>query len=262
MMGKFIFSLAGILILSGLPAQAQLLPPILSSIFGPDNRILADVRVYPYNAIVSVRTIKQDGLSYTCTGAWVGPRLVLTAAHCLEGHDPQTSVRVRTADGRGDVLARGPFVSTYGQVPIQRIGHDSHDWVLIELPRALGQAGWLEVDEEFSVGPRFVEPVRLAGYSSDRSGLTVHENCLVMQARRDGTMGHDCDMTRGASGAPILHCREDGKCFVVGVNITEVRTDSDNFHQGRYSHGVANRAVQARMFADTWNEMLQAQLQR
>jgi len=54
------------------------------AVLGPDERIqIEDTEPYPWSAIVYLELYDADGFAGTCSGTFIGPDTVLTAAHCL-----------------------------------------------------------------------------------------------------------------------------------------------------------------------------------
>ncbi|TMM37551.1 MAG: serine protease [Actinobacteria bacterium] len=70
-------------------------------------------------------------LSVGCDGALVAPRVVLTAAHCVD-HGPAVTVRAGSADLRGAVTARATAGLT---APGHRPGSVRADWAVLRLDR-------------------------------------------------------------------------------------------------------------------------------
>src|SRR2546423_5789007 len=70
-------------------------------------------------------------LSVGCDGALVAPRVVLTAAHCVD-HGPAVTVRAGSADLRGTVTARATAGLT---APGHRPGSVRADWAVLRLDR-------------------------------------------------------------------------------------------------------------------------------
>lgn len=78
----------------------------LKGIKGDDNRIIVEAREYPWSAIGRLN----NGLGGYCSGALIGPRLVLTAAHCLWNHKTKRwlaaeSLHFVAGYSRGEYLA-------------------------------------------------------------------------------------------------------------------------------------------------------------
>ncbi len=166
-----------------------------------------------------------------CTGALVGPRTVLTAAHCLvsprsRGLVQPGSVHVLlgyhagawTAHGRVTAYAVGP-----GYLP-DGTGPGSADWAVLTLERPLP----VPADRVLPLlralpAPR--TPLMLAGYQQDRPEVLLADTgCRALGARRD-TAGspmliHDCAGTRGTSGGPLLAQGPDGRWAVAGIAST------------------------------------------
>ncbi|MEV7612491.1 serine protease [Streptomyces sp. NPDC089799] len=60
----------------------------------------ADIKQYPYMAQIFTQDSKGNG--YFCSGSVVGPKKILTAAHCLAGRDAKKTVVVTGAKHRAD----------------------------------------------------------------------------------------------------------------------------------------------------------------
>jgi secreted trypsin-like serine protease len=98
------------LLVSAMPSSASAAPSAHASIIGGDVAAIAD---FPSLAFIAARTSKD--LGFSCTGTVIAPRVILTAAHCVEdlhfgGFTPAPDYKVATGranprrDETGEVL--------------------------------------------------------------------------------------------------------------------------------------------------------------
>ncbi len=220
--------------------------------FGHDDRQLVDVNVMPWRA-VGLLTL-EDG---QCTAVLIGPRLLATAAHCMQGENGQPSKAVSfRAGARGDgELGQASIVSSvvapdYSDQSSPPGGGNGDDWALLTLDRDLGsELGYvrpyvLSKDDQAVVRHgRFM--VSQAGYSWDTGRyLSGHVDCQVLMAYRDGSFIHTCDTTRGDSGSPIMTL-VDGEWRLIAVD-SQFFEAQPPFPQMSSSH----LAVDTRAFAE------------
>lgn len=158
-----------------------------------------------------------------CTGVLIAPGTVLTAAHCLarvsRGEIDITSLRFRAGLRDGASIAeRG--VKRAVIHPGYRIGAPSssenvrHDVALVELdqPIASGIASSFRVDRLSADD----QEVSVVSYAQGRSeALSRQARCQVVDRNRD-LFVFDCDVTFGASGAPVF-ARVGGRSRIVSL---------------------------------------------
>lgn len=219
-------SILALLLLSGTAAAQEtrrhapgvLLPGVGAS----DPRRVVDIATPPWRAVGRVQT----EVGGRCTGVLVGPRTVLTAAHCLLGRGTDSYVQPRSVHfllgyDRGQWVARGR-VTAFTAAPEYRPdrGPAGADWALLTLDAAIGTPDRVLPLLREPPAPR--TPVMLGGYQQDRPEVLLADTeCRLVgvQAHAGGvrSLVHDCAGTRGSSGAPLLARRADGRWAVIGV---------------------------------------------
>lgn len=170
----------------------------------------------PWNAVGEVETTAGS----RCSGTLVGPRIVLTAAHCLINADATALVPARDITLRiGGRMARGVSLRSGSGFDTRLEQPWRSDWAVVTLDAPLGQGRALRVAQE---PPREGLGLALPAWQHDRPGVLLADlGCRVVVFGTFGAqgilVGHNCAGTLGSSGAPLLARAADGGFVVVGV---------------------------------------------
>lgn len=194
-----------------------------------------------------------DKRTSSCTGAFVGPNLVLTNSHCIFSGGVDYG-KGATKLKKGDFYFRTEWlydqreykVSTFYTHQGERGGWSGRvkdDWAILKvepnkknkLPKkylsALPDLTQTSQNNIFTNSK--AAQVFIAGYSGDlNSGayLTMDWGCALDRAEFGQTIvNHNCSTYKGSSGAPVIHLDAELKPTVVALNVGRKFGSSDKY---------------------------------
>lgn len=203
------------------PASIGAPTPPPQPIYGGD---LVDPGTWPE---VVALDILENG--FLCTGTLVTDRLVLTAAHCLQGQLTPSKIRILIGD-RTSTPSFTTVADAYGAHPdycddLDACKEDIHDyaWVVLRDPAPPTPAKVLVSQSDWDRALKVDAPITLVGYGEDENGNRGVKRIAETTIRDFSSTGNEflaggmgIDSCQGDSGGPAFVI-VDGQPLLVGI---------------------------------------------
>jgi V8-like Glu-specific endopeptidase len=185
-------------------------------VWPPDGRTqVVDTTLPPYAQVGLIEAASATGNYYYCTGMLVGPRAVLTTAHCLYNHDERGWLKDFVfVPGLADTQTAPYGVFTHeaafilaGYIENYQGSYASvaeWDLGLVILSSPAGESvGWAAFGE---LAPEPPATAKLISFPGDKPLATMWEETCDISAEitTPALLAHDCYVSAGASGGPLL----------------------------------------------------------
>lgn len=191
-------------------------------VIGSDDRVtVKDTSAYPFSAIAYMKVHARCGCDWECSGFMVGPRGLLTGAHCLVcSTHHKTASRITFYFG---YKKKGKYLYKYDGETSYWYGTDCSgsnytewDYAYVRFKKRVGdKTGWFgtKVMSDTSITSKYLT---VAGYRSGK--LKYDAGFAKVDSPR--VISYQADTKPGTSGCPVYY-KENGNTYAVAINVAQ-----------------------------------------
>ncbi|HEY0678542.1 MAG TPA: serine protease [Chitinophagaceae bacterium] len=194
-------------------------------VIGPDDRVqIMATKEIPWKRICHLKITTKTGKSYLGTGFFVGPRTIVTAAHCVYIHSQggwAKNIVVSPARNGSETPFNSFTATKFRSVKGWVVNKDrNYDYAAIILDKSaavspsIGSFGFGYYSNDFLMNKH----LNTAGYPGDKPSGTMWFNGRKAKAISDRVITYDIDTAGGQSGSAVWFKGLDNKRIVVGIH--------------------------------------------